>query len=572
MKIKIKFLFLFLCFLLPLSNIYSQEECGFETPENYQTYEGSSTNRTAYESYCINVCFRILRNNDGTNAAINPVIIPQIMTELNTFFNPHRIYIKQVGTYEFIDNTNLNNTVTPFSFPDNTPNCINLFYVKSYPDAGIGYMSQLRAKIKGSSNPSRTTAHEIGHILNLLHTFECTRFPVPPCIDNPLDTSLCASKGDQICDTPADYSPLSDNNNLLPYPISSYNPDKTNLMSYHYIYPLDHFTIGQGSRMRNAIAQAPYLQSVRSYECAKIEGQSQLCPGNSADFFVSGAEFGNPTYNWSVSNNLQINGSSNNSTVNITKTNLTGGSNITLTINGTIIKTKRVRCFWIARLVGLYDWVSKDYGNMGLIVPVDSENIDEEDPTISYLWEIKENPSTENLNCDGIKPFFVGNSSVDTNKFISTTNQAIVNWGNCSNSYFITCYEITQSGEKYLVSENYVDVGDSKNNPCFKNAFQTIIAPNPVRNGQVNIIVNKPDNTSPCNYKNLEEPQFFNSKLDKINNSITIFDYSGNQIYSNVFQTNEFTIENLNLISGDNYVVNLFTNEGGFSQQVIIAE
>ena len=35
---------------------------------------------------------------------------------------------------------------------------------------------------------------------------------------------------------------------------------------------------------------------------------------------------------------------------------------------------------------------------------------------------------------------------------------------------------------------------------------------------------------------------------------------------------NEYTIENLNLISGNNYVVNLFTNEGGFSQQVIIAE
>lgn len=53
---------------------------------------------------------------------------------------------------------------------------------------------------------------------------------------------------------------------------------------------------------------------------------------------------------------------------------------------------------------------------------------------------------------------------------------------------------------------------------------------------------------------------------------IIIFDYQGNEIYRNVFETNEFTIENVNLISGNNYVVNLFTNEGGFNQQVIIAE
>ena len=571
---KITFSFLLIFFFA--SAIYSQEECGFENPINYETYEGSLLNRSTStdESYCVNVCFRILRNNDGTNIAINPSIIPQIMTELNTFFNPHGIYIKQVGTYELINDTNFNNNITPYTIPANIPNCINLFYVKSLPYTGIAFTSDLYAKLRGSSNPSRRTAHEIGHVLNLLHTFNCTQYPVIECTDNPLNTSQCATKGDMICDTPADYDPYHYTPDELPFPISSYNPDKTNLMSYHYTYPLDHFTNGQGFRMKSAIASASSLQSIRSYDCAKIVGPNRLCTGQSADFYVTGASFGTPTYNWSASPNLQINGPTTNSTVNVTKTSTTGGSFLTVKINGTITKTRKIICnAWAgARLVGLYDWVSKDYGNMGLIVPVDSENIDEEDPTVSYLWEIKENSNSENSNCEGIKPFFVGNSSVDSNRYISTTNQAIVNWGNCTNSYFLTCYEITQSGEKYLVSENYVDVGDPKNNPCFKNAFQTIIAPNPIKNGQINIIVNKPDNTSPCNYKNLEEPQFFNSKIDKINNSITIFDYSGNQIYSNVFLSNEFTIDNINLISGNNYVVNLFTNEGGFSQQVIIAE
>lgn len=528
-------------------------------------------NRSANETFCINVCFRILRNNDGTNAAINPSIIPQVMTELNNYFNPHGIYINQVGTYDYINNTNFNTTTTPYTTPSNIPGCINLFYIKSLPYAGIAYANQLYARIRGGSSPSRTTAHEIGHVLNLMHTFQCTQYPSIACTDNPLNTSQCATLGDQICDTPADYNPLSNTNNLLPYPLSSYRPDKSNMMSYHYSSQY-HFSTGQANRMKDAISQVPYLQSIRSFACAKIEGRNRMCVGQNGNYNVSGANFGTPTYNWSVSSNLQINGPSNGSSVNISKTSLTGGSTITVTINGTVTKTKRVKCMWFARLVGLYDWVSKDYGNMGLIVPIDTENIDEEDPTVSYLWEIKESSESLSGNNLGIKPFFVGNSSDNPYKFISTSNQVIINWGNYSNSYLLRCYEKTQSGEEYLISENYVDVGEPKNNPCFKNAFQTIIAPNPVRNGQVNVIINKPDNTSPCNYKDLEEPQFFNSKLDKINNSITIFDYNGNQIYSNVFDTNQFTIENLNLISGNNYVVNLFTNEGGFSQQVIIAE
>jgi len=405
-----------------------------------------------------------------------------------------------------------------------------------------------------------------------MHTWECTKMPVPPCVDNPLNTSQCGSKGDQICDTPADYNPLQSNPDQLPFPKSSYNPDRTNIMSYHYTYPLDHFSIGQGIRMKNSIASAANLQSVRSYACAKIEGPRGLCLNQTDNYYLSGVSFGNPNFSWSVSYNLQINGSSTNSSVNITRTNY-GLAWIRVLINGATMKVKRVRCDYSggSRIVGLYDWVSKDYGNMGLVVPIDQENIDEEDPTVSYLWEIKENINPENTRQDEIKAYFIGSSTFDT-KLETNTNQVVVNWGNCTNSYLISCHEVTQSGETYIISENYVDVGNPKNNPCFKNSFQTIIAPNPVRNGQINVVVNKPDNSNPCNYKNLEEPQFFNSELDKINNSVTIFDYYGNQIYSNIFESNEFTIENVQLISGNNYVINLFTKEGGFSQRVIIAE
>ena len=331
--------------------------------------------------------------------------------------------------------------------------------------------------------------------------------------------------------------------------------------------------------MRDAIENASYLQPFRSYSCSDIIGKSRLCRNQNSTYSVSGASFGSPTYNWTVTSGLQINGSSTSSTVNIYRnpTASTSSGTITLTINGTIIKTKKIRtfCFFgIGKPIGVYDWVSKDYGNMGLVIPVNPDDADQDDPVVSYLWEINENPNSisTNSNNNDIKPFFFGATSTEPNIFFSSTNQAVVNWGNSSSSYLLTCKETTASGEEYLVSENYVDVGETTNNPCHIDAVQSIIAPNPVINGQVNVVIIKPENAAPCNYKNPEQAQFFNSEIDNINNSITIFDYNGNQIYSNVFDTNEFTIDGLNLISGNNYVVNLFTNEGGFRQQVIIAE
>ena len=558
------------------------QECGFETPENYQTYEDVTENRLSNSemSYCLNICFRILRDDNGTNAAMNPSMIPQILNQLNTYFNPHNIYFKQVGTYDYINNTKYNNRQPEAIDPINKPNCINLYFIKSFgvnangqPSNVIGLINSdnISTRIKGSYPLNGNTAHEVGHILNLLHTFECSSFPSATCIpESPYTSNGCETKGDKICDTSADYNPTSSDLIPPPFPINSYNPDKSNLMSYWS--NRNRFTVDQGSRMRSAIIGANHLQSVRSYDCAKIVGSSRHCKNQTIEYYVSGAEFNSPTFNWSVTNSLQIIGSTTNSNVTIKRLSNTGIARMMVLINGTTMKSKRVFCNFFSRLVGTYDWVSKDYGNMGLIVPIENDSIGEnDDPAVSYLWEIKENKDL-NTNSDGIKPYFIGSSSNESNKYESQTNQAVVNWGNSSSSYLISCHEITQSGEKYLISENYVDVGDPKNNPCFKDAFQTIIAPNPVKNGQLNVIINKPDNTSPCNYKNLDEPQFFNSELDKINNSITIFDYYGNQIYSNVFDRNEFTIENLNLISGNNYVVNLFTNEGGFRQLVIIAE
>jgi Pregnancy-associated plasma protein-A len=453
-----------------------------------------------------------------------------------------------------------------------------VFFVKDFQPmawGGIASFGTLRARIKGLYALTQgNLPHEVGHGFNLLHTFTCTSTNTgfdATCAENPYNPSFeCTTRGDKVCDTPADYNPLATTiqNSNNPYGLNNYNPDQTNIMSY---WPnKDHFTAGQGERMRNAIANAYQLQSIRAYQCAEIAGPNIICPKDNFtySFPANGASL---TYSWSVSGMMQIIGPTNSPTVTIKGYYPWQGpitsSTVTLVINGTITKTKTVRQCYIRRPIGVYDWVSIDSGNMGLIIPINSE----EEPIASYLWEITED-SNVTSTCNGSKAYFVGGATNEPNKFSSTSNQAVVNWGSCSKSYLITCYAISELGEQVLISKDYVDVGDPKNNPCYKDAITTTVAPNPIQNGIINVVLNKPSHSTPCNYKDLNEPQYFNSELDQINNSVSIFDYNGTEVYRKVFETNQFVIDDANLISGNNYIVNLYTNESGFTQQVIIVQ
>lgn len=585
-----KLAFIFLCIFTSLQ-ITNAQECGFEPPENYQTYEAEEQLRianstlTVPENYCVNVCFRILRDDNGSNVAIDPAIIPQVMAQLNAKFNPQGITFVQIGTYDYINHTNYNNytNLTAGSNPSNIPNCFNIYFIKNFTGSslsGIASFGTLRAVIRGShALLNNTTTHEVGHGLNLLHTFTGTSPYDETKYDSPLIVDDCVTRGDQICDTPEDYNPFSHSSSNPPYlGYSSYNPDTNNIMSQWQ--STVYFSGGQGIRIKNAINNSYQLQPIRSYQCVQISGNDRVCPyvGDFPDvstFSVPNFGSGN-TFTWSIigNSNLQFVGSNTSNSVQIINTNAlkylyTATIQVVVTTpHGTFTFTKDVstNCF-IKRVIGLYDWVSVDSGNMGLIVPVDSQNT-----FASYKWEIIEDENRIALNNDKIKPQFVGANVNDPYKFASNTNQAVINWGNASSSYLITCYGVTENGVEVLLNNSYVDVGDPKNNPCYKDAVTTLVAPNPIQNGEVHVVLNKPSHTTPCNYKNLDEPQYFNSEIDQINNSVSIFDYNGTEVYRRVFETNEFVINDAQLQSGTNYIVNLFTKEGGFTQQVIIVE
>ena len=298
----------------------------FETPENYQTYDEFNAQRvsTPTENYCINVCFWIVRDNDGTNTSFNASNIPQQLTKMNTRFNPHGIFFNQIGVINYLSNTNFNNGAGP-SNTTNIQGCLNIFFVNTVQSGetwnGIAQYSYNRLRVRGASinNNSETLNHEVGHCLNLAHTFLCTYIYDSSCVQSPYNNNNCTALGYQICDTPADYYNLNGiAQGNSPYPANAYNPDVTNIMSY---WPSrNHFTNGQGDRMKNSIISSPALQSIRSSFCYSIVGPSRLCQKNNQNgiYSVSSSTFTTPpSYNWSVSGNLQINGPSTNSTVNI---------------------------------------------------------------------------------------------------------------------------------------------------------------------------------------------------------------------------------------------------------------
>lgn len=97
--------------------------------------------------------------------------------------------------------------------------------------------------------------HEIGHYLNLYHTFDAVGG------NELVDGSNCATAGDMVCDTPADITGVAgisiSNCVYAGTPVDAkgmlYKPDTKNLMSYWHSYgcQTDHFSAGQFDRAYN---------------------------------------------------------------------------------------------------------------------------------------------------------------------------------------------------------------------------------------------------------------------------------------------------------------------------------
>lgn len=152
-----------------------------------------------------------------------------------------------------------------------------------------------------SGNPTDVTSHEMGHCLNLFHTFHGTS-ETGSCQElvNGSNSTTC---GDFISDTPAD--PVNNPNNCQsncsynPNPAQcftqdsngdTYSPNLHNIMSYGQPTCLNYFTYRQANRMRAALRNASVLSPVRSISSDAFDNDNITVDGNvitSTPTFVS---------------------------------------------------------------------------------------------------------------------------------------------------------------------------------------------------------------------------------------------------------------------------------------------
>jgi len=191
--------------LLPLVSINSQ--CGFETSEELEPVltDYSATDIT------VSLVFHIIRRTDQTGGA-SSADLAFYMTELYNVYEPAGIVFDTLCT-NFIDSTPIFNSCrlafdginwTNFQIAYSSANAINVFIHPALDTSGYGCafgngnLSGYSCFIQNRAHRN-LISHEIGHVLNLLHTFETSRGK--SCLD---DSTSLINGGDLCLDTPPD--------------------------------------------------------------------------------------------------------------------------------------------------------------------------------------------------------------------------------------------------------------------------------------------------------------------------------------------------------------------------------
>ena len=175
------------------------------------TYRAAHRDAAAVNTM-IRVYFYIVADNDGSNVAATPA---QVESEFNQLINDYAgnsLCFANMG-FRYIYDTNINfniNCDNPASYSALNiwlvPNCITIFYQRrllangggSYGGNAYAIPNTFCSVATGNINSGRTTSHEVGHCLGLLHTFE------PNSGFENINGNNCSTTGDRVCDTPSD--------------------------------------------------------------------------------------------------------------------------------------------------------------------------------------------------------------------------------------------------------------------------------------------------------------------------------------------------------------------------------
>ncbi len=199
----------------------------------------------------------VVRQTNGTGG-VTPADLNTALAQVNAYYLPSELQFYFCASQpNYIDNSTFfdfdNTEEAAMCDPNSVNNAINVYLPNSISFgnntfSGYSYFpSQYnvynRVFVQASSlTDNRTLAHELGHYFDLQHTFQGST----DAIDTELVTrgtgSNCASKGDQLCDTPADpygkpnvtVSGCNYTGTATDANGATYAPSLTNIMSYFY--------------------------------------------------------------------------------------------------------------------------------------------------------------------------------------------------------------------------------------------------------------------------------------------------------------------------------------------------
>jgi hypothetical protein len=197
---------------------------------------------------------------DGTNGKVTPTQVAEQIAVLNSAFSSAQFSFRLAATDTTVNSrwyTNLrsgskNERDMKKALRRGTMGDLNIYTAKlannllgwaTFPkssfdsyDGVVLLDSSLPGGTATNYDQGDTGTHEVGHWLNLYHTFQ----------------GGCTGSGDQVADTPAEASPAyqcPSGRDTCTAP--GLDPVK-NFMDYTYDSCMDHFTAGQATRMQNA--------------------------------------------------------------------------------------------------------------------------------------------------------------------------------------------------------------------------------------------------------------------------------------------------------------------------------
>ena len=326
---------------LPCYENYKIDKAALQKAKEFES-RNNITNAIQSANFVIRVYFHILNCNDGTLPAATPA---QLITEFNTLeaaYSANNICFINAG-YDNIYNTKLDSNFvvgtdnSSLFDPYRIPECINVFYnfkIKGSNSAcsncgfggvTLGIPNTFCLVAKSNIGAGQTVAHEVGHCMGLLHTFDFSNG------FEDINGSNSSTAGDLITDTPADpfgyngqscYSTSSNGCTYAgsckdPNNASNFSPPYTNLMAYWWngtiatCYSSLTLTSGQYTRANSYLNTNSDLISCESASYVTVSGINI-----STGYFVASA----------------INTLTTSSTVNLSGSTiaLLGGSTVTL--------------------------------------------------------------------------------------------------------------------------------------------------------------------------------------------------------------------------------------------------